>query len=326
VTGPPQNRSRRLMVALVINVALVAVQAVAAARAHSTGLLSDAGHNLTDVAAIGLSLLAVRWAVRPRSASRSFGNHRGTILAALVNAVALAVVTVVIVMVSVERLIHPRPVDGGLVAVVAAVAIAANLGSALVLRDGSRDLNMRTAMMHMLADVVSSVVVLVAGAIIWATGGGWERLDPAAALVVAALIVVEAVRLSKESIDVLLESTPSDVDPDRLRQAMRDVGGVADVHDLHVWSLSSEVRALSAHLVLQGHPTLEEAQVVGVELRRRVEGPFGIAHSTFELECERCTDEREDPCTMDEVFAVPASVRPATVSGPVPARGERPTA
>ncbi len=294
------SRTGRLVVALSINAALVVGQIVAGVAAHSSGLLADAGHNLTDVCAIGLSLAAVRWALRPRSAARSFGNHRGLILAALVNSAALAVVTVAIVVHSVSELVHPASVDGALVAAVAAVAMVANGLCAWVLYDKSRDLNMRASFIHMGADVLSSFVVLVAGTVIAVTGS-WERLDPVAALVVAALIMVEAFRLLRGSVDVLLESTPADLDLEDMRREMTGVEGVSEVHDLHVWSLSSEVRALSAHLVMSGHPTLEEAQEVGATVRRRLAGAFDIAHSTLELECERCTDEDDrDPCGMEQ--------------------------
>ncbi|HVX23223.1 MAG TPA: cation diffusion facilitator family transporter [Acidimicrobiales bacterium] len=300
------SRSARLLVALAINLVLVVGQVVAGLVAHSTSLLADAGHNVTDIVAVVVSLAAVRWALRPRSDARSFGNHRGTILAALANAATLAVVTVAIVAESIYRLVHPAEVEGGIVVAVAAAAIVANGVAALVVRDGSHDLNMRATFVHMASDVAASFVVLLAGAVILATGGGgWDRLDPAASLVVAVLITVEAVRLVKESADVLLESTPPDIDLVDLRRAITGVAGVGEVHDLHVWSLSSDFRALSAHLVLTGHPTLEQAQEVGGRVKAEVSGPFDIAHTTFELECERCADS-DDPCGVDDA---PAAVQ-----------------
>jgi cobalt-zinc-cadmium efflux system protein len=309
------TRTTRLVAALAVNLALVVGQLVGGLAAHSTGLLADAGHNLTDVAAVAVSLFAFRWALRPRSAERSFGNHRGTILAALVNAGALAVVTVAIIVVSVQHLIHPDHVDGGVVVVVAAVAMAANGLAALILRDHGRDLNMRAVFVHMAADTAASLCVLVAGAVIVLTGGGaWDRLDPLAALLVALLIMVEAYRLVRASVDVLLESTPGDVDLGALHAVITGVPGVAEVHDLHVWSISGEYRALSAHLVMTGHPTLEEAQEVGGVVRGAVARPFDIAHTTFELECERCVDDANDPCGMGETHRPLSSVG----DGPVP--------
>jgi cobalt-zinc-cadmium efflux system protein len=294
------SRTRRLVVALGINIALAAAQLVGGLVAHSMGLLSDAGHNVTDVAGIAMSLLAVRWALRPRSPSRSFGYHRGPILAALANAAVIAAVTVAIVVESVVRLLHPHPVHGGLVVIVAAAAFVANAFAVLMLRQRDGDLNMRAAALHMAGDALGSLAVLIAGAVL-ITHPSLRWADPAASLAVAVIIVVEAYRLLRGSVDVLLEASPADLDLAELTAAMGRVPGVADVHDLHVWSLSSDVRALSAHVVLVGHPTLEEANVVGDRVKAAIGAPFTIAHSTLELECERCIDGEADPCLMDTV-------------------------
>ncbi len=182
-----------------------------------------------------------------------------------------------------------------------------NADMALTLREEGGDLNMRAAALDMGGDALGSLAVLVAGAVLVADPAlRWA--DPLASLAVAALIVVVAYRLLRSSIDVLLESAPSDVDLGELTSAMEGVSGVAEVHDLHVWSLSSDVRALSAHVVLTGHPTLEEAQVVGDRVKAAVAEPFTIAHSTLELECERCADGAADPCLMDAFAPAPAAV------------------
>jgi cobalt-zinc-cadmium efflux system protein len=292
------NRTRRLTLSLALNVVLVAVQIVYGLAAHSTGLLADAGHNVTDVAALVLSLVAVRLALRPRSAEHSFGNHRATILAALANAAAIAAVTVVIVFEAIRRLNQPAHVHAGTVVVVAAVALIVNGLAALALRDGTNDLNMRSALLHMFGDALASLAVLISAALLMAyPSASW--LDPAAALVVAAIIVYEAAIVFRSSVSVLLESTPADVDLDELTDAMKMVDGVDEVHDLHVWSLSSEMRVLSAHLVLGGHPTLEQAQLVGDQVKCTISRSFSISHSTLELECERCQDTADDPCPMD---------------------------
>ncbi len=291
------TRTRRLTVSLGLNMILVAVQVVYGLTAHSVGLLADAGHNVTDVASLILALAAVRFAMRPRSAERSFGNHRATILAALANAVAITAVTIVIVIEAIRRLGHPEHVAATTVVVVAAFALVVNAGAALVLRDGSSDLNMRAALVHMAGDALASLAVLVSAAVLIAIPSAtW--LDPASALVVAALIVYEAVVVFRGSIAVLLESTPPDLNLSELTEAVTLVSGVSEVHDLHVWSLSGELRVLSAHLVLTGHPSLEEAQIVGDQVKQAIARPFGIAHSTLELECERCVDVG-DPCLVD---------------------------
>jgi cobalt-zinc-cadmium efflux system protein len=316
------TRTRRLLIVLGLNLVLVLGQVVAGLVAHSLGLLADAGHNLTDAAGVVLSLWAVRLTLRPRTATRSFGLHRSTILAAFANAAVIAVVTVAIAVEAVRRLLHPSPVDGAIVVTVAAIALVLNGAAALAARDGTDDLNMRAMVLHAGGDAVASLAVLVAGAVIMADPGAtWA--DPVASLVVAALIIVEALRLLRASVDVLLESTPAGVDLPSLTAAMAAVPGVAEVHDLHVWSLSGDVRALSAHVVLTGHPTLEEAQATGERVKAAVAGPHGIAHATVELECERCIDGDADPCLIDSLSDTD---HPAlTAPGADPARRSAPT-
>ena len=292
------DRTRRLAASLALNLGLVVAQIVFGIAAHSTGLLADAGHNLTDVGALALSLAAVRLTLRPASPARSYGNHRATILAALANAVLIAAVTALIVVVSVHRLLQPTHVHAGIVVVVAAVGLVVNGLAALLLSEHGGDLNMRSALLHMVGDALASAAVVLAGLMLLAVPSAtW--LDPVSALVVAAIIVSQAAGVFRSSVAVLLESTPSDVDLEKLTAAMAGVPGVSGVHDLHVWSLSSEVRALSAHLVLSGHPTLEEANVVGDRVKCAIGAPYGIAHSTLELECEPCADVDVDPCAMD---------------------------
>jgi cobalt-zinc-cadmium efflux system protein len=293
------SRTWRLVTALGLNLALVVGQLVFGVAAHSLGLISDAGHNLADVAAVLTALVAVRYARRAATASRSFGYHRGTILAALVNAGAILAVTLLIVYGAVDRLGHPVQVRAGVMVVVGLTACLVNTAAALVLYErGKHDLNMRSALLHMGGDALASLGVAAVGVVILATGG-FYWLDPVVSLGIAALIAAEAFRLVRQAVDVLLESTPADLDVQRVSAAMTSVEGVDAVHDLHVWSLSSEVRALSAHLVLSGHPTLEEAQVVGELVKARIGGPFAIAHTTLELECEPCPDGTEDRCAMD---------------------------
>lgn len=302
------TRTQRLAIGIAMTASLVVIQVVLGLVARSTGLLADAGHNLTDVGALTLSIVAVRLALRPPSAARSFGNHRTTILAALANASLIAAVTLLIVIESVYRFGHPEHVRAGLVVVVASLGLVVNGLAALVLRDGTSDLNMRSAVLHMVGDALASLAV-IAGAAVLIVVPSATWLDPASALLVAAIIVYQAWGVLRESIAILLESTPADIDPGELKAAMERTPGVGEVHDLHVWSLSSEMRLLSAHMVLTGHPTLEEAQAVGDRVRTVLAGRFSIGHSTLELECERCNEDDEDPCRM-EVPAEPG-IEPA---------------
>jgi cobalt-zinc-cadmium efflux system protein len=301
------TRTRRLAIGLAMTAGLVVIQIALGLVARSTGLLADAGHNLTDVGALTLSIVAVRFALRPPDAARSFGNHRATILAALANSSLIAVVTLLIVIQSIYRFGHPEHVRAGLVVIVAAFGLVVNGLAALVLRDGSPDLNMRAAVLHMVGDALASLAVIVAAiGLLLLPSATW--LDPVSALVVAAIILYQASGVLRGSIAVLLESTPSDVDLVELRSTMEEMPGVGEVHDLHVWSLSSEMRLLSAHVVLTGHPTLEQAQAVGERVKVMIAAAFSIAHSTLELECERCNDEDEDPCRMEPATPVVRSV------------------
>jgi cobalt-zinc-cadmium efflux system protein len=284
---------------IALNLVVVIGQLVGGLLAHSVGLLADASHNLTDVAAAGLALLAVRLSRRAPTAARSFGFHRSSVLAAQANAAAILVLTVLIAVAAIARLIHPEAVHGGIVVVVAAVAMMVNGACVLLLHeDGGHDLGMRSTLLHMAGDAVASLGVVVAGVVILTTGG-YLWLDPAVSLGIAALISFQAVRLGREVTDVLLEGTPRDIDVEQVRTVIDEVSGVESGHDLHLWSLSSEVRALSAHVVLNGHPTLEEAQLVGEHIKAALHLSFNIAHATLELECEACGDGESDPCTMD---------------------------
>jgi cobalt-zinc-cadmium efflux system protein len=319
------TRGSRLRLVLGLNIVLVVAQVVVGWRAHSVGLVADAGHNLADVAAVVVSLLALALAARAPTERRSFGYHRATILAAQANAASVLVVSALLAWGAIVRFVHPHAVQGVPVIVMAVVALAINLVSARIVHDGShnhahahgdgdddgderpgRDLNMRSVTLHMLGDAAASLGVLVAGIVIAATAG-WYWLDPAASLLICALIALRATSLLRDTADVLLEATPAHLDPGALTETMASVAGIESVHDVHAWSLSSDVAALSAHLVLDGHPTLEEAQIVGARVKDALRERYGIAHATLELECETCAvDDAVDPCAIGVTPAEPA--------------------
>jgi cobalt-zinc-cadmium efflux system protein len=292
------SRSRRLVWALVCDLTIAVTEVVGGFLAHSAGLLATAGHDLADAGALGLALVATRLVTRPATPARSFGFHRVTILTALANAVAIVVASVLVGVLAVHRILHPAHVRGGIVVAFAGVALLGNGLAAFIVHDRTRDLNMRTATLHLAGDALAALGVMGAGAVILATGH-FDVLDPAISLAIAALVIVEAVVLVRQSVDVLLESTPRDVPLEDLARSMQEVEGVTDVHDLHCWSLSNDVRALSAHVVLAGHPTLEEAQVIGDVLKGRLRDHHEIAHATIELECERCAEPSEEVCAID---------------------------
>lgn len=303
------RRERRLRLAIGLNVTIVVGQIVFGIVAGSIGLISDAGHNLTDVAALVLSLIAVRVARRRPTSSRSFGWHRGTILAAQANAAMILALTVWIVYESIVRLIDPPAVEGGTVLVVALVAFVVNAGSAIVIHEKSEpgaahDLNMRSALLHLASDAAASLGVAMAGAVMLVTNG-WNRLDPGVSLLIGLSIAWHAWKLLKASNAVLLEGTPEGLDPSEVLAAIAAVDGVEAAHDLHVWAISSEVRALSAHVVVDGHPSLEEAQSVAGRVRRELATRFHITHATIELECETCEDVGP-ACDIDR--AIPSAI------------------
>ncbi len=318
------RRERRLWLATGLNVLIVVGQVVFAFVAQSLGLLADAGHNLTDVAALVASVIAVRMARRAPTETHSFGFYRGTILAAQFNAAMIGILTVWLVYESVGRIVNPEPVKGGVVVVVALVAMGANLVAALGLREVRRgerpapqqdqtqhtamgDLNMRSALLHLLGDAAASAGVALAG-LVMLLAGGMYWLDPTVSLLISALIAWQAWGLMRSTTAVLLEGTPAGLDVAALTSTMVRVDGVESVHDLHVWSLSSEVRALSAHLVLEGHPRLGEAQAIGGKVKDAIREPFHISHATLELECESCESDGA-PCEFEGLTVTVTSRR-----------------
>jgi cobalt-zinc-cadmium efflux system protein len=298
------SREDRLRWAVLLNLVIVGVQVVFGLRANSLGLLADAGHNLTDVLAVALSFVAVRLVARSPTKQRSFGYHRASILAAQANAASILAITVLIYFEAIRRLLHPEGVTGSIVVWVALIGAVFNGAAMVILHEKSTDLNMRSALVHMGGDALASLGVAVAGGIILVTGR-FFWLDPAVSIGIGTLIAWQAWRLLKGATEILMESTPHDMELTELTRSMETVAGVENVHDLHVWSLSSDVRALSAHVVLEGHPSLEEAQAVGDRVKRLVSAPFHIAHATLELECENCVDDGSW-CAMSDV-SVPAA-------------------
>lgn len=284
-----ESTSRRLAWALAANAAIVVAQVVAGFLAGSVALLADATHNVADVAAVALALGALRMARRAPTGARSFGWLRGGVLAAQANAAAVLALSLLLLYASAIRLRSPAEVEGGVVLVVAFVAFLVNGGAAWALRN-ERDLGVRSALLHLVGDALASLVVAIAGAVILLTGR-YDRLDPAASTVVALFVLLSGWRLLRQANAVLLEGTPHDVVPADVEATMAAVPGVESVHDLHVWSLDGTRHALSAHVVVAGHPTLEEAQVIGTAVKRAVSAPYGIAHATVELECEGCVDD-----------------------------------
>jgi cobalt-zinc-cadmium efflux system protein len=277
---------QRLGLVLALTGVFLGVEVVAGVMTGSLALLADAGHMLTDVAGLVLALAAMKVAERPPSPRRTYGYHRVEILAALTNGVVLMGVAVLLLGEAWDRFQSPRPVATTQVLVVAFVGLLVNLAGALLLHSGSqRSLNLRGAYNEVLADALSSVGVIGGAIVMKATG--WYVVDPVVAAAIALFVLPRTFGLLREALHVLLEGAPRDVDVAAVRLAMESVGGVLQVHDLHVWTLTSGLHALSAHAVLAEGASHGE---VLTAVRERVTHGFPISHVTVQLE-ERCCGE-----------------------------------
>jgi cobalt-zinc-cadmium efflux system protein len=270
----------RLSAVFAITVAVLVVEVAGAALSGSLALLADAGHVLADGAGIGLALLAIRFAARPAGPQRTFGYYRLEILAAVVNAVLLFGVAGFVLVEAWRRLTEPPEVASGLMLAVAAAGLAANAGSMWLLRDGQQhSLNLRGAYLEVLGDLLGSVAVLAAAAVIALTG--FQAADPIASALIGVLILPRTWRLLREAVDVLLEAAPKGVDLAEVRQHLIGTPGVTDVHDLHAWTITSGLPVLSVHVVLERGA---DAGKVLDGLGDCLAGHFDIEHSTFQLE------------------------------------------
>jgi cobalt-zinc-cadmium efflux system protein len=276
---------RRLTLAFVITLIVMAVELVGSWLSGSLALLADAGHMLADGAALALALFASWIAQRPATAQRSFGFLRLEILAALVNGAVLIVIAIGIAIEAWRRLRAPPPVDGGLLLGVAGIGLLANVAAALILHRGHRhSLNQRGAYLHVLGDLLGSVGALLAGALVVAFG--WTLADPLISVAIGALVLISAWRLVKESTDVLLEATPTHIALSDVHERIASVPGVESVHDLHLWTVTSGVVAMSGHLVVK-NPTDNQPILEAVQGRMRA---LGIAHVTVQVEKEPICD------------------------------------
>ena len=285
--------ARGLRFALAVTAVFFVVEVVGGFMSNSLALLADAGHNLTDVAALALSLFVSWLARQPAAPGKTYGYLRWEILAALINGAALLLISVLIIWEAVQRLRTPEPVSTGLMLVVAAAGLVANLVAAMALRAGAKhSLNVRGAYLHMLADLLGSVAAVTAGLLIRYVG--WTLADPIASIVMTLLILRGSWGLMKESVDVLLEATPAHLDVAEVRRQLEAVPGVESVHDLHIWTLTSGVVALSAHALVR-----DEARHQGaLEAMTAAAAAVGIHHTTIQLEQRALAD-----CPPD---AVPA--------------------
>ena len=276
-----RTRDRRaLAIAFVLIVAFMGAEVAAGIVAGSLALLADAGHMLTDAAALAAALVASRLASRPARGQWTFGFGRAEILAAQANGIALLLLGVWIVYSAARRLVHPPAVHGGIVLVVALVGVAVNLAATLVLARADRSsLNVEGAYLHVATDLAAFVGTALAGALVLLTG--WNRFDPIAGLLVAALMVRSSWSLIRESGRIFLEAAPAGIDPDDVARALAADPDVAEVHDLHVWTVTSGFPALAAHVLVAPGVDCHDARR---RLQRLLEERFQLKHTTLQVD------------------------------------------
>ncbi|MFO0575340.1 MAG: cation diffusion facilitator family transporter [Polyangia bacterium] len=274
----------RLSIVLALTTVYMIAEVIAGLWTGSLALLADAGHMLTDAAGVGLALLAVWFGERPATPQRTYGFHRAEILAALANAVVLLVLSVFVVWEAYRRFRAPPVVNSGPMLLVAALGLVVNAAGLLVLRGGSKtSLNLKGAYYELLSDALASVGVILAAAVMWATG--WYYADPLISAAIGLFIVPRTWRLLKEAVHILLEGVPPGMDLEEVRTTLGRVPGVVTIHDLHVWALTSGMNAASLHAVLADGADFDE---VGRALRAQARAAFDIEHITVQVERAGC--------------------------------------
>jgi cobalt-zinc-cadmium efflux system protein len=276
-------------VGVVLNLAFVITEAAYGVIAHSVALLADAGHNLGDVLGLAIAWAAAILVRRHPSDRFTYGLRSSSILAALFNVIILLIAVGAIILEAIDHLLTPAPVASGTIVVVAAIGIAVNGGTALLFRHSHGDLNAHAAFLHLLADAAVSLGVVIAGAVILATG--WVWLDPAASFVISLVIVAGTWQLLRKAMTMALHAVPAGIDPGAVRAHLDAVAGVVQVHDLHIWPMSTTETALTCHLVMpEGHPGDRVLAHLAQELHDR----FGIEHATIQVE----TGDPDHPCKL----------------------------
>jgi len=293
-SGSGANRIQSVLrFSLAATLAYVVVTFIAGLRAHSLALLSESGHNASDFLALLLSYAAVYIQFRPANPSKTFGYQRAGVLAAFINATTLIGISVWLAIEAVHRLSAPVTVQPRLMMIVAAAGVVMNGVIAALLWGVARDVNLRSAFLHMAGDTLSTAAVIAGGAGILFTGQNW--IDPVLSLLIAALILWTSFDILRESFNILLEGTPRGVSLDEMRAAMRAVEGVVNVHDLHVWSLGSNSSALACHVTIADIPPSESACILA-KLNHLLEDRFRIGHSTIQFEHSAC--EKLEGCVV----------------------------
>ncbi len=291
---------RVLQFSLAATLAYVGITLLAGLRANSLALISEAGHNASDALALLLSFVAVHFQALPATERKTFGYRRAGVLAAFLNALTLIVISIWIAVTAVGHFARPVHSSPDTMIVVAAIGMVMNGVIAAMLWRVSHDLNMRSAFLHMLGDALSTAAVIVGGAVIYFTDSRW--VDPALSLVIAAFILWSSIGIVRETLNILLEGTPRGLSLSDIRATMREVEGVEDVHDLHVWSLGAQTHALSSHVTIADIPPSESARILD-ELNGVLLRSFHIHHTTIQFEHVGCLVAHGCVMPVEEVAA-----------------------
>jgi cobalt-zinc-cadmium efflux system protein len=284
-----RNTTARLSLSLFLTLAFVIIEAGAGIFANSLALLTDAVHNLTDVIALGLTWFAIRITSQPPNAQKTYGYHRAGILVALLNSTTLVLISLGIFYEAYHRFINPPEVRSSILIGVGLIAVIVNLVTALLVHRGSEhDLNLRSAFVHLMGDVLSTVGAVIAGVIIYFTNANW--LDPLVSVLIGFLILYNAWGILKDAIDILLEGTPRDVDVQAMVKDIAQVDGVLGVHDIHVWSLTQSLRTMSAH-ILTNDLHISAGADIQHQIYEILNHRYNIAHATLQLECVECAPD-----------------------------------
>ncbi|MBU0574202.1 MAG: cation diffusion facilitator family transporter [Candidatus Margulisbacteria bacterium] len=283
---PFQKNKSALLIVICLTLSVMTAEIIGSLLSGSLALLSDAAHMFTDTGALLLALFALWFSRRPATSEKTYGYYRIEILSALFNGAFLVFISGYIFLEAYKRILNPQPIEGPLMLVVACIGLLANLSGAYILSRSSREnLNMRGAFWHVISDAISSVGVIAGGVIITFTG--LSIVDPIIGFVIAILILRGALSLVFESVDILLESTPRDIKLKEVIKDIKDIEGIKDFHDLHIWTITSGLRALSAHVLIDD-AMLSKCEEISRQIKRLLKEKFSIDHATLEFECDKC--------------------------------------
>jgi cobalt-zinc-cadmium efflux system protein len=277
---------RDLLIALSITILMMIAEVVGGLLSNSLALLSDAGHMFTDNIALLLAFFAMKFATRPATGKKTFGFYRLEILAALLNGIVLVLISLFIMYQAYMRMVHPQPVEGRLMLLVAIISLVANVvGAFLLFKHSHASLNIRGAYLHIIGDALSSIGVVIGGIII--IYADWYLIDPILSIIISMIIIYGSWALVKESVNILLESVPSHIDIDTVTAEISQVEGVREAYHIHIWAITSGVYSMSAHVLIDDQ-LISGCRNIVDEIRELLSKKFNILHSTIQLECDRC--------------------------------------